>query len=51
LSHGGDIKEDNQVIKLLLFLEQTSQWLSVHRGNFRANGGNNLPSQEYSAHA
>jgi hypothetical protein len=51
VSPDGDIKEDFEVLKLLLFLEQISQRLNVHRGTFQANGGNNLPSQEYSSHA
>jgi hypothetical protein len=38
----GNIKEDNKVFKLLLFFEQTSQWLGVHRGTLPEFGGNNL---------
>jgi hypothetical protein len=47
----GNIKQDNEGLGLLLFLNQISQWLGVHKGNFQEDGGNNLSSQEYSAHA
>jgi hypothetical protein len=35
VSPDGDIKEDFEVLKLLLFLEQISQRLNVHRGTFQ----------------
>jgi hypothetical protein len=31
----GNIQEDFEVLQLLLFLEQISQWLSVHREMFQ----------------
>jgi hypothetical protein len=47
----GNIKQADEVLELLLFLEQISQWLGVHRKVFERKGGNNLQSQEYFAHA
>jgi hypothetical protein len=31
----GNIKEDDEVLELFLFLKQISQWLGVHRGTFQ----------------
>jgi hypothetical protein len=45
------VKEDSEGLGLFLVLKQISQWLVVHIGNFQEDGGNNLSSQEYSAHA
>jgi hypothetical protein len=41
------VKEDNDGLEIFLVLEQISQWLVVHIGNFQEDGGNNLSSQEY----
>jgi hypothetical protein len=41
------VKEDSEVEEIILFLEQISQWLGVHKGTFQGDGGNNLSSQEY----
>jgi hypothetical protein len=35
LSPSGEIEEDIEALKLLLFLEQTGQWLSVHKELFK----------------
>jgi hypothetical protein len=40
------VKEDSEVLGLVLFCEQNSEWLGVHIGNFQEDGGNNLSSQE-----
>jgi hypothetical protein len=45
------VKKDSEVLRLFIFLEQISQWLVVHIENSQEDGGNNLSSQEYSAHA
>jgi hypothetical protein len=39
-------KEDNKGLGLLLFLNQISQWLGVHKEIRQKNGGNKLSSQE-----
>jgi hypothetical protein len=45
----GNIKQDNEGLGLLLFLNQISQWLGVHKGTFQEDGGNNLSSQRWFA--
>jgi hypothetical protein len=45
------LAQDNEVLEPILFLGQIRQWLRLHKGNFQANVGNNLPFKETFEHA